>query len=213
VVNEPVLNTELAGYLARGLSRALQIPESAVRVVNVKTKGAKGRHRFPDIQIVDFFGVRIVVQGKVDNLAEAIEDCKQSITDGVAEACFAASYPADLAKVEDIREVRKKLETAEIDIALVKQPTQLTLEGWPADSIVSLGKQRAAELVTLLNGDAIYDEIVGSDAAERLAENIGEILNAAEQFPPNIQRTIATRLADALSIRFEGKEDEDDDAD
>lgn len=211
MVNEPVLNTELAGYLARGLARALRIPESSVRVVNLKTGRDKGRRRFPDIQIVDFFGVRIVVQGKVDNLSEAIEDCKQSITDGIADACFAASYPSDLANLQDIAAVRRRLETAEIDIALVKQPTQLTLDGWPADSIRPLGKQRAAELVTLLNGDAIYDEIVGSDAAEHLAENIGNILAGAETFPPTVQRTIASRLADVLAIRFELKPGEDDD--
>lgn len=43
-------------------------------------------------------GVRIVVQGKVGNLDLAIEDCKDSIENGIADVCFAAAYPRELAK-------------------------------------------------------------------------------------------------------------------
>jgi len=123
---------------------------------------------------------------------------------------FAASYPKTWPNSRTFARYGNRLETAEIDIALVKQPTQLTLEGWPTDSIRPLGKQRAAELVTLLNGDAIYDEIVGSDARSTWPANIGTILAGAESFPAPVQRTIASRLASVLAIRFEPKKGEED---
>jgi anthranilate phosphoribosyltransferase len=212
MVREEVLNTELAGFLARGLARALRIPEESVKVVNARTGVKKGSRRAPDIQLVDFFGVRIIVQGKIDNLSEAIEDCKQTITDGLADACFAASYPASLAAARDILAIRRMLETTEIDLALVKPPTQLTLYGWPEDAVRKLGAMTPAQLLPLLGGEEIYDEIVGTDLAEKLAENIGNILDGAGSFPSAVQETIAAKLAAVLSIRFEPTEAEAEDA-
>lgn len=208
MVREEVLNTELAGYLARGVTRALRIPEASVRVINTKTSGPRGRRRAPDIQLVDFFGVRIIVQGKIDDLDSAIADCKQSIIEGLADACIAVSYPRDLAAELDIKDIRAALEEADLDIALVKPPVQLTLDGWPEDAIRRWGKLKPAGIVGLLNGDALYDEVVGSDLAERLATNIGDILAGAEALPAVIQRRIASRLAEALAIRFEGDTEE-----
>lgn len=207
MVREEVLNTELAGFLARGLANALRIPEESVKVV----KPTGSFRRAPDIQILDLFGVRIVVQGKIDDLDAAIEDCKATITEGLADACFAASYPADLAAERDILAIRKKLESAQIDLALVTPPVQLTLTGWPEESIRRLGKLQPAGIVSLVSGESVYDEIVGTDLAEKLAESIGSVLNEASSLPPKVQESIAVKLADALAIKFEAKESGDDD--
>jgi len=69
-----------------------------------------------------------------------------------------------------------------------------------------------AQLLPLLGGEEIYDEIVGTDLAEKLAENIGNILDGAGSFPSAVQETIAAKLAAVLSIRFEPTEAEGEDA-
>ncbi len=211
LVNEPVLNTELARYLAKGLARALSIPESTVRIQSAAGHG----RRAPDIQIVDLLGVRIVVQGKIERLDQAIEDCKDSIENGIADACFAAAYPRALANLMDIEDIEKALPESKINIALVKPPGQLTLEGWPEDSIKRLGLHTPSELIPLLKSEAIYDEIVGVESAERIAEAISEVLRGADRLPRPTQQAIKEGLSEVLGVSLEvdtKKEEGEEDA-
>ncbi len=201
-MREEVLNTLLAGVLARGLATALHIPEDSVRVVK------SGGHRFPDVQVLDLGGVRIIVQGKIDGIDAAIEDCKQSIAEGLADVCIAASYPPGLAETQDIRSTASALESSDVELAIVKPPDQLTLEGWPEEAIHKLGKVSVSGIPSLLAGESIYDEVVGTDTAERIAANIGTILDGASRLPPPVQDTIARKLASLLSIEYDSKEED-----
>jgi len=210
LVAEPVLNTELARYLAKGLARALRIPEGSVKIHSALLPHGR---RAPDIQIVDLMGVRIVVQGKIEKLELAIEDCKDAIENGIADACFAAAYPRDLANLEDIDDIEKAMPTAKINIALVKPPEQLTLDGWPEESIKRLGLHTPSELILLLEGEAIYDEIVGTESSERIAESISDMLRGAERLPLRTQQAIEKGLSKVLgvSLDVEKKAEQDED--
>ncbi len=215
MVTEPVLNTELARYLARGLARALRIPEESVKVHSARIPHGR---RAPDIQIVDMMGVRIVVQGKIERLDQAIEDCKDAIENGIADACFAAAYPRDLADLSDIDDIEKAMPQARINIALVKPPGQLTLDGWPEDSIKRLGIHTPSEFILLLESEAIYDEIVGTESAERIAGNISEMLRGADRLPIRTQLAIEKGLSEILGVSLEidekkGKQDAEDSED
>lgn len=200
------LNTILAEYLRNGLARVIGMPETRIKLR--KIKGTKQ----PDIQIVDMLGVRIVVQGKIEHLDEAVEDCKNSIDQGLADICFAAAYPKYLTEIDDIIEIRKELETkAKMEIALVKPPTQLTLVGWPSDSVRKFGALTASELLNMLQGGDIYDEIVGEETAERVATQVEQALDTVKQLPKPSIESIQNRLTELLGIALKeegGNKDE-----
>jgi len=207
MTTEWALNTILAEYLRNGLARVIGLPETRIKLR--KTKGTKQ----PDILIVDMLGVRIVVQGKIEDLDEAIEDCKNSIDQGLADICFAAAYPKYLTEIEDIVEIRKELETrAKMEIALVKPPTQLTLAGWPTESVKTFGALTASELLTMLQGGTIYDEIVGEETAERIATQVEQALDAVRQLPRPSIESIQDRLTELLGITLKGESKKKDES-
>jgi hypothetical protein len=204
MVAEPALNTLLAEYLASGLARAVRIPETRVRIL--KGRGGTGQ---PDIRIVDVLGVRILVEGKIGNLKQAINDCKKRIDDGLADVCFAVSYDKKLAGIEDVSDIREEIEATEIELCLVKPPTQLTLEGWPDEAILKLGTIKPSQLLEILGSQSIYDEIVGTESAERIADTVGGILEAVKQLPKESLKSAHDRLDRILQIAsgMEGSED------
>ena len=148
----------LTEYLARGLARALSIPEGRVKIF--KRKGT----RQPDVQIIDAFGVRVIVQGKIGNLEKAIEDCIDVLEKDLADISFAASYPRTLAELGDAAAVRDELERSSLEIAPVTPPKQLALQGWPVDSVRRLGSVTPEQLMEMLQSEALYDEIIGTEA-------------------------------------------------
>ncbi len=209
MVTEPVLNTMMAEYLARGLARALRVPEARVRVFHRRDV----RSRQPDIRVVDIFGVTIVVQGKIENIDRAVVDCKDAIDNDLADLCFAVSYPRQLAALEDITEVRSVLEGTKLEIAIVKPPQQLTLEGWPQNAVRSLGALTPLELLELLQGESIYDEIVGVESAESIAQQVSQALDVLAQLPAPTIRSIHSRVSEILGVTLQRRTGEDEQPD
>lgn len=205
MVTEPALNTMLAEYLASGLARAIRIPESRVKIL--RGRGGTGQ---PDIQIIDVLGVRVLVEGKIENFQYAIQDCKKRIDNGLADVCFAVSYNHKLAEMEDILQIREAMKTTQVEVALVKPPIQLTLTGWPDEAILTLGEIRPSQLLEILASQSIYDEIVGSESAERIANVISGILQLIERMPDNTLKSTHNRLSKILQVAsgLEGAENE-----
>lgn len=206
MVTEPVLNILLSEYFARGLAKALRIPESRVKILKgkIKTTGQ------PDIQLIDALGVRVIIEGKIGDLNQAIKDCQKRIDDGLADICFAVSYPESLGNIEDIIEVRDAIPTARLEIALVKPPTQLTLEGWPDESIKRLGTMQSYQLLEMLGSQSIYDEIVGTESAERIAEIIETVLKSVRRMPKPSLISMDKRLSKVLQAVSGAEESEVD---
>lgn len=220
MVREEVLNTELSKYLSKGISRALNIPESYIKVSKVSLGSDKGKYRFPDIRLVDIFGLRIVIQGKIENLDDACNDCKTTIEEGLCDLCFGVSYPKKLSQVQDIRDLGKDLETSVLKISLVKPPNQLTLSGWPANTRTDLGEYTPKEFVKLLEQGTLYDQMLGDDIAEGVSQNISDILDRVRELQTDVKLSIEERLSKVLSVEIKEKgqeskdiEAEDDESD
>ncbi|MEM2292194.1 MAG: hypothetical protein QXJ09_07825 [Candidatus Caldarchaeum sp.] len=151
-------------------------------------------------------GVTIVVQGKIGNLDRAIEDAKETINQGLADICFAAAYPRELTEVSDIAELKKTLETAtKLEIAIVKPPTQFSIEGCPSNSIRKLGAVTVSELLTLFQGGIIYDEIVGQETAELIADKVGRSLDIVKGLSKESAESIRSRMNSLSGIVLEAE--------
>jgi len=196
MVSEPVLNTMLSEYLAKGLAKAISVPESRVRIFRSRTR----KTRQPDIYIVDLLGIRIIVEGKIENLQQAIRDCKNRIEEGLADICFAIAYPKNLTELREIMKVKEQLEGSVLEVALVKPPTQMTLEGWPEDSVKHLGRIKTSGLLEILESESVYDEIVGTESAERIAFQISDALQSTKRLPRQTLRAIHKRLTEVLRV-------------
>ncbi len=106
------------------------------------------------------------------------------------------------------------LETmSKLEIALVKPPVQLALEGWPTDSIKKLGTLTVPELLEMLQAGTIYDEIVGEETAERIATQVEETLNMIKQLPKASTESIQNRLSEILKVTMEERREKDEQGD
>lgn len=89
-LREEVLNVKLAELLSR--SGLLSVPESIVSV-------GTGR-RMPDIAIGDYWGVRVVLEGRIAdraNVERTLEqDCLRRIEEGIAAIAIGIIYPSEL---------------------------------------------------------------------------------------------------------------------
>jgi hypothetical protein len=89
-LREEVLNVKLAELLSR--TGLLSIPESII-------KEGTGK-RLPDVAIGDYWGVRVVLEGKIAdkaNVRGALEkDCFGRIEEGIAALAIGIVYPTEL---------------------------------------------------------------------------------------------------------------------
>jgi hypothetical protein len=87
---EEVLNVKLAEILS--LTGLLSIPESIV-------KEGEGK-RLPDVTMGDYWGVRVVIEGKIADKVNAREllekDCLRRIEEGIAALAVGIVYPSAL---------------------------------------------------------------------------------------------------------------------
>ena len=89
-LREEVLNVKLAELLSRrGL---LSVPESII--------SEQARRRMPDITIGDYWGVRVVLEGRIGDqrlVSEQLEkDCARRIEEGIAAIAIGVIYPPKL---------------------------------------------------------------------------------------------------------------------
>ena len=87
-----------------------------------------------------------------------------------------------LSSLEDIREVKRALENAKLEVAIVKPPRQLTLTGLPQESLKRFDKLTPAKLLKLLESGALYDEIVGEELAFFIIFNAMVVQEALASF-------------------------------
>ena len=89
-LREEVLNVKLAELLSRG--GMLSVPES---ILTHET----GR-RLPDVTIGDYWGVRVVLEGRIEerpNVRDALErDCMKRLEEGIASIVIGILYPPEL---------------------------------------------------------------------------------------------------------------------
>jgi len=113
-LREEVLNVKLAELLSH--SGLLSVPESIL--------SEDARRRLPDIAIGDYWGVRVVLEGRIadrPNVQVTLEsDCLRRIEEGIASIVVAVRYPPEL-RYSDWATLEQKLGTVTFRIKVFSE--------------------------------------------------------------------------------------------
>jgi hypothetical protein len=170
---EEVLNVYLAELLSdRGIA---SVPES------IATHGKKRGRKMPDV-VVDFFGLRVMLEGKVGDVQQAhkkaLGAARNRLEQGVAQIGVAVVYPASLRNAPDIK---TELERSDLDFAVVTESQEADYVTGKVDylkNVLTLAFEQlvkedvVAEAVAALNaGISLFSEsVIGkSGVIKRLA--------------------------------------------
>lgn len=177
---EEVLNVILALLLRRrGIINA---PEQVLR------SAAARQRAMPDV-IVEMRGLRVAIEGKVEDtpnaLQEALGQARERVEKGLAHLGVAVVYPASLRR-RDFSELESALAAAPLRGAVYSESRALD---WSGDVNVLTEHLRRA-----------LEELVAQDVVARAAE---ELRAGVDAFSQQVYRTdaIAERAARALGIR------------
>lgn len=112
---QEVFNVLLAQLLEeRGIVSA---PEAVLKITPEKLR------RLPDV-IVDFNGLRTVIEGEVDDQPDArmraLLSARRRVEEGIAHIAIAIVYPAHLRK-EEFHELKGALSMSELDMAIITE--------------------------------------------------------------------------------------------
>ncbi len=175
---QEVFNVLLAQLLhERGV---VSTPESIIK--GVLEQG----WRAPDI-IVDFFGLRLAIEGEVADQPgaeeRALASTRTRVEEGIAHVGVAAIYPEDLRRVE-FSELKSRMETSELRVAIITESEESGFTNGNVDYLESSLRQTFEQL--------IHEDIVGRAAAlldagvERFASVVtikpGALGRLAEEF-------------------------------
>jgi len=176
---QEVLNVILAQLLQeRGVVSA---PESI--------KNTKDGRKMPDV-IVRYNGLRLAIEGEVDDNASAKEDAISSaegrVVDGIAHIGLSVVYPPKLRKYS-FEKVKGKMEESELEISIVSEVGKTKYVSGDIDLLESNLRQ-------------LYDQLVREEIVRQAVENINEGINSfAKEVSGN--DGVVERLADVLGIR------------
>lgn len=177
---QEVLNVVMAQVLqARGLVSA---PEIIINHDPVRHR------RIPDV-LVEFWGLRIAIEGEVDDQADAenraLDSAIRRVEEGIAHIGVAVVYPSELRHV-GFRQLNDELARRDFHMAVVSESGP---SGFWTGGIDFLGNQLRAAF------DALIREDVVTEAAQAIDSAVARFaLNVATK-----EGTI-TRLAEALEM-------------
>jgi hypothetical protein len=164
---EEVLNIKLAELLSR--SGMLSVPESIIA-------HEKGR-RLPDITIGDYWGVRVVLEGRIEESsgtrATLERDCVKRLEEGIASIVIGILYPPELRNV-GWAELEKRLQNARLRI-------KVFIEAGSGDWVESNTDGLSAILRRAYQ--SLVDEDVVNIAVEELRNGIETAAQDFAQFP------------------------------
>jgi hypothetical protein len=169
---EEVLNVKLAELLSR--SGMLSVPESILA-------HEKGR-RLPDITVGDYWGVRVVLEGRIEerpNVRDTLErDCIKRLEEGIAAIVIGILYPPELRNA-DWAALEQKLQSARLRI-------RVFIEAGSGDWVESNAEGLSAVLRRAY--ESLVREDVVNVAVEELRNGIETASQALAHFPGVAQR-------------------------
>lgn len=116
-VREEVLNVALADVLSQ--RELVSIPEIIVQST------LKHGRKLPDVTIGDLWGVRIVIEGRVEEKAGVratlFRDAKKRVTEGLAPICLAVLYPPELRQVGSLAKLNQALTKARLTVRAISE--------------------------------------------------------------------------------------------
>jgi len=161
---EEVFNVFLAILLSdRGI---VSVPEN-IRRITPRTR------RIPDITITEFWGIKIIIEGRINDSAgienSLLNDARRRIEEGLSPICIAVLYPPDIRHVGwDL--IKDTLATSDLRVKVLTDSVE---EEWYETNVDGLAAvlRRAYEIL-------VKDDVV-SKTVELLKESIE---NATENF-------------------------------
>lgn len=155
-IREEVLNVKLAELLSqRGI---ISVPESIIKLGTKK--------RLPDIMIGDYYGLRVVLEGKiasessVRNRLEA--DCNRRIEEGIASMAVGIIYPASL-RHSTWPTIEKELSKCELELKVFSEAGDTD---WVTSNIEGLS--------AILR--RVYDQLVREDVVNSAVDKLRECI-------------------------------------
>ncbi len=197
---QEVLNVLLAQLLQeRGVISAAE---------NIIYSGADHNRRMPDITIVNFQGLRTVIEAEVGGpanaQAKALDSARRRVEEGIAHIGIAIVYPSTLrtmASLESAPHLKDDLAKAELQIAIV---TESGVKGFVTGNVDYLTSALHNTFEQLIQEDIV------TKAVAELDEGINKFAQALLAKPG-----IVGRVAETMGIRELPKRaksaDEDDD--
>jgi hypothetical protein len=184
---EEVFNVILAQILeAHGVISA---PE---RIIKAKPGAPR---RMPDV-LVDFLGLRLIIEGKVEDAPNAEESAlnaaRQRVEEGLAHIGVAVVYPALLRRIERASQLKKGLEENRVRVAIVSESGESGFSDTNMANIPNLLFQTFDQLV---QEDVVKRATQLLDAA---VEQVAPLLAAIPAFPREAARILGIR---ALPVR------------
>jgi hypothetical protein len=169
---QEVLNVILAQLLQeRGL---VSVPESIVRAILAK------RRRMPDV-MVDFFGMRMIIEGEVSDQPgakeQALASARQRVEEGIAHVGVAIVYPAFLRKV-DFGQLNSQIATCHMETAVVSESGESGYTIGDINHLVIILKQTFYQLV---QENVVGDAVAILDAS---IESLAQVIRHSPGFIP-----------------------------
>lgn len=191
-VREEVLNVILAEHLQdRGL---LSLPETIIKAIAKRTK------RLPDVTIADLFGVRIVIEGRLDKDEPTrhalVQLARQRVEEGISPICLAVLYPPELRSTSSLPALKDAVGSAALTVRVVSEGSDGEWTHTDVDGIASI----------LRNS---YELLVSEDVVVAAVEDLSSALEAASQIIASAPAAPG-RLRERLGIPEDQDADEDE---
>lgn len=182
---EEVLNVVLASLLSKRGS--LSVPE---KIRSLPRQQGSVR-RMPDVVVANFWGIRVVIEGRTFERKEVEEtlmaDSRRRVEEGVASICIAALYPPELRYADDVDALEESMGKTRLRVKVFNE----TGEGeWTETDVDGL-----SAILRRCYGDLVKEDI--------LATVVNELDNGIEGVTAGLLESKAnpSRLRDVLGIR------------
>jgi hypothetical protein len=192
---QEVFNVLLAQILER--HGVISAPE---RIIKAKVSL---KRRMPDV-LVYFRGLRLIIEGEVEDASRAEEralsSARKKVEEGLAHIGVAVVYPAFLRKSERLYQLKSELEESQLRVAIISESGE---SGFTSASI--------KQLIDMLY--QTFDQLVKEDVVKRATEilddaveKVAPVFAAIPGFPQEAAKILGIR---ALPTRKKRAEDEE----
>jgi len=192
---EEVFNVILAQILEE--HGVISAPERIIKARPGMTR------RMPDV-LVYFRGLRLIIEGKVEDASNAEESAlnaaRQRVEEGLAHIGVAVVYPALLRKMGRLGQLRSELEESQLRLAIVSESGETGFTSANVKQLIDMLYQTFDQLVqedVVKRATAILDEAV---------EKAAPVFAAIPDFPSEAAKILGIR---ALPSRKKSAEDEE----
>lgn len=194
---QEVFNVLLAQILER--HGVISAPE-----IIVKAKVTQKR-RMPDV-LVYFRGLRLIIEGEVEDAPRAeeraLKSARQRVEEGLAHIGVAVVYPAFLRKLERLDQLRRELEGSQLKVAIVNESGETGFTSANIEQLTDMLYQT-------------FDQLVQEDVVKRATEILDEAVNkvapvfaAIPGFPSEAAKILGIRSLPSRKKSIENEEGE-----